>query len=404
VSCSGPAAQPSGPSLAEALRLGLEAAPPVLPTHHWKVLRALLACRTPALGGHRYRCEDCGQTHFVPHSCRNRHCPLCQGQAAHAWLEQQEAALLPVPYFHLVFTLPHELNPLLRQNQRSLYRLLFDAAAQTLLVFGQNRFKAQIGVTAVLHTWSQTLMDHYHLHCIVTGGGLTHDGSRWVSASAHYLFPVKALSRVFEGKFCTGLQRLYTDGKLEFHGQLAALAARSQFQRLVSRARSQRWVVYAKRPFAGPHQVLRYLSRYTHRVAISSRRLLGLDRQKQTVTFAWRDYADGARSKVMTLAAAEFLRRFCLHLLPPRFVKIRHYGLLGNNQRKVRLAQARASLLPPRLVFVALLCGLITQTAPQPSNAPPPRTCPFCGSPRLWLAQVVRPQSRAMPPPGLDSS
>jgi hypothetical protein len=299
MSGGGPAAKGPGPSLAEVLRLGLGLAPPKLPSHQWRIVRALLACRTPMLGGHRYRCQDCGQTHFVPHSCRNRHCPLCQGQAAHAWLEQQEAALLPVPYFHLVFTLPHELNPLIGQNQRAVYKLLFVAASQTLLEFGQNRYGAQVGITAVLHTWSQTLLDHYHLHCIVTGGGLIRDGSRWVAAQSHYLFGVRALSAVFRGKFCAGLQQLYAAGKLEFHGQLAELAGRTGFERLVRQATRRSWVVYAKRPFAGPQQVLAYLSRYTHRVAISPRRLLALDHQEQTVTFAWKDNADGARSKNM---------------------------------------------------------------------------------------------------------
>ena len=404
MSCSGPAAQGPGPSLAEVLRLGLGVAPPKLPTHQWRIVRALLACRTPALGGHRYRCQDCGQSHFVPHSCRNRHCPLCQGQAAHVWLEQQEAALLPVPYFHLVFTLPHELNPLIRQNQRALYQLLFAAASQTLLEFGQNRLGAQVGITAVLHTWSQTLLDHYHLHAIVTGGGLTRDGARWVAAPAHYLFAVRALSAVFRGKFCTGLQQLYAAGKLEFHGQLAALATGPAFRRLVRQAIRRPWVVYAKRPFAGPQQVLAYLSRYTHRVAISPRRLLALDPQQQTVTFAWKDYADGARPKTMTLAVGEFVRRFCLHLLPERLVKIRHYGLLANGHRQTRIARARALLSAPTPK------GNASDSDAQPeaalgSETAPPRVCPFCGSQRLRLIEIVPPGcGAASPAPALDSS
>src|SRR4051812_28516889 len=198
-----------GPSLAAVLGAGINCSSPSLPKHHWDILNALLACRTPALGGHRYECQDCGKTHFVPHSCRNRHCPVCQGQAAHQWLEKQEEALLPVPYFHQVFTLPHVLNPLIQQNQAAIYALLFAAASRTLLQFGQNRFGVQFGITAVLHTWSQTLLDHYHLHCIVTGGGLTDDGSRWVSAPSHFLFPVAALSKVFRGKFCSGLEELF---------------------------------------------------------------------------------------------------------------------------------------------------------------------------------------------------
>src|SRR3989441_2472931 len=229
MSCCGSAGQPAGLQLAEVLRLGLAVAPPKLPTHHWKILRALLACRTLALGGHRYDCQQCGQSHFVPHSCRNRHCPLCQGQVAHRWLEQQEQALLPVPYFHLVFTLPHVLNPLIQQNQRALYNLLFAAASQTLLQFGQNRFGVQLGITAVLHTWSQTLLDHYHLHCIVTGGGLSLDDKEWKSTSEHYLFPVRALSKVFMAKFRDGLKKLYHQGKLGFHGALRPLADKAAF-------------------------------------------------------------------------------------------------------------------------------------------------------------------------------
>ncbi len=404
MSCGGPAAQGPGPSLAEVLCLGLEVARPKLPTPQWRIVRALLACRTPALGGHRYRCEDCGRSHFVPHSCRNRHCPLCQGQAAHRWLEQQEAALLPVPYFHLVFTLPHELNPLIRQNQRALYRLLFQAASQTLLEFGQNRFGAQVGITAVLHTWSQTLLDHYHLHGIVTGGGLVRDGSRWVSARTHYLFAVQALSAVFRGKFCAGLQQLYVAGQLQFQGQLAGLAQAPRFQRLMRQAKRRSWVVYAKRPFAGPRQVLAYLSRYTHRVALSPRRLLAVDRRRATVSFRWKDYADGARPKTMTLGAGEFVRRFFLHLLPERFVKIRHYGLLANAQRQRRLAQARAGLLPATPQDGLPDQGALPEVAALTQTAPP-RVCPFCGSQRLWLVQRVPP---AYVPPSaplrLDSS
>lgn len=395
---SAPAAKTPGPSLGEVLRLGLAAGGLGLPSRHWKILRALMACRTPALGGHRYRCQECGQTHFVPHSCRNRHCPNCQGQAAHAWLEQQQAALLPVPYFHLVFTLPHELNPLIRQNQRACYRLLFEAVSQTLLEFGQNRFGAQLGITAVLHTWSQNLLDHYHLHCIVTGGGLSADGSRWVAAKPYYLFAVRALSRVFRGKFCAGLQELYGSGRLEFHGQLVGLSVGKNFQGLLRQATRRSWVVYAKRPFAGPKQVLAYLSRYTHRVAISPKRLLALDAVRQTVTFSWKDYAAGARRKNMTLSAVEFVRRFCLHLLPERFVKIRHYGLLGNCQRQRCVARVRT---------------LLAQTGQaSPSTKPPERlatkpapvrVCPFCGSEQLWLVEIVLPGSKGLPP-RMDSS
>jgi hypothetical protein len=329
--------------------------------------------------------------HFVPHSCRNRHCPLCQGAAARAWLAKQEQALLPVPYFHLVFTLPHVLNPLIQQNQRVLYVLLFQAASQTLLEFGQNRFGVQLGITAVLHTWSQTLLDHYHLHCIVTGGGISEDATKWVASSAQYLFEVRALSEVFRGKFCAGLEQLYRDGQLQFHGKLAPLATPSAYQQLLRQAVSQKWVVYSKRPFAGPHQVLAYLSRYTHRVALSPRRLLALDPESRAVTFSWKDYADGCKRKTMRLELREFVRRFCLHLLPERFVKIRHFGFLANRQRQLRVTQARA------------LLGQVVPAEVAGTTSEPTRVCPHCGSNRLLLVEIV-PRLATMLPRALDSS
>jgi hypothetical protein len=306
-------------------------------------------------------------------------------------LGQQEAALLPVPYFHLVFTLPHVLNPLVQQNQRVLYNLLFRAATQTLLEFGQNRYGVQLGVTAVLHTWSQTLLDHYHLHCIVTGGGLSADGTKWVSTPPHYLFAVRALSEVFRGKFCAALEQCYANAQLQFHGKLSALAEVTVFKALLRQAVRTKWVVYAKRPFAGPRQVLAYLSRYTHRVAISPKRLLNLDLQSQTVTFAWKDYAQNSKRKTMRLELKEFVRRFCLHLLPGRFVKIRHFGFLGNRQRKVCVAKART---------------LLNAKPPAPEsgvNLPLPLCCPHCGSDQLELIEVVLPLRHATPV-GLDSS
>ena len=387
--CGAPPVWVAGPSLAAVLRAGIQSSLPALPKQHWRILNALLACRTPSLGGHRYLCQECGRTHFVPHSCRNRHCPLCQGAAARDWLAKQEAALLPVSYFHLVFTLPHVLNPLIQQNQRVLYTLLFSAATQTLLEFGQNRFDVQLGITAVLHTWSQTLLDHYHLHCIVTGGGMSTDGSKWVGTPPHYLFAVRALSVVFRGKFCAGLHQIYADGRLEFHGKLTALSKPAAYQRLLHEARRHKWVVYAKRPFAGPRQVLAYLSRYTHRVALSPKRLLALDEQTQMVTFAWKDYADSDK-KTMRLETGEFLRRFCLHLLPERFVKIRHFGFLSNRRRKLCVAQARALLRD------------ILPTPPSPTSEPF-KICPYCGSCSLRLVEIVAPLPAMVPRP-LDSS
>lgn len=333
---------PTAPSLGQVLRGALAGGKLKLPRAHWKILNLLAACRTPALGGHRYRCQQCGQEHFVANTCGNRHCPSCQGAQAFEWLERQRAALLPIPYFHVVFTLPHRLHPLIRQNRRVLFNLLFESASQTLLGFGRNELGAQLGITAVLHTWGQTLCEHYHLHCIVSGGGLALDGSGWIQSPRHYLFAVRALSQVFGGKFRAGLRRLQAEGKLEFHGQVKVLGRPAGFDKLLAKLKTQKFVVYAKRPFAGPEQVLAYLSRYTHRVAIGNRRLLAVE--ERAVTFRYKDYADGCRRKTMSLAVEEFVRRFCLHLLPERFVKIRHYGLLGNRDRHERIERARQSL------------------------------------------------------------
>jgi hypothetical protein len=315
------------------------------------------------------------------------------------WLAQQESALLPIPYFHLVFTLPHALNPLVRQNRRELLNLLFASASQTLLEFGRQRLGAQIGITAVLHTWSQTVLDHYHLHCIVSGGGLALEASRWVNSPNYYLFPVRALSSMFQGKFLAGFKGLYDAGNLQFHGQLQTLAPSAEFARLLRTAAKENWVVYAKRPFAGPPQVLKYLSGYTHRVAISNGRLLQTD--AQSVTFSYKDYADGARRKTMTLELEEFVRRFALHLLPPRFVKIRHYGLLGNRQRNERLRRARL-LLDVALPAVA---DLSPPPPTRPATEPPSRAiCPYCRQPTLILLRQVPPVGPTAQLPVLDSS
>lgn len=360
-----------------------------LSPHQWKTLRHLSRCRTGALGGQAFYCPHCRREHVVAHSCRNRHCPHCQGAQAVDWLAQQAQALLPVPYFHLVFTLPHALNGLIRQNRAALFKLLFNAASQTLLAFGSERLGAQLGLTAVLHTWSQTLGDHYHLHCIVTGGGVAHDPGRWVATAPHYLFPVRALSRMFRGKYLAGLNGLFAAGQLAFHGDLQETALTAPFTALLRQAARPEWVVYAKRPFAGPAQVLAYLSRYTHRVAISPRRLLTTD--GQTVTFAYKDYADGSRPKIMTLDTAEFVRRFALHVLPERFVKIRHYGLLGNRRKQTRLAQARQLLgaAPPPA------SPPLPELLRAPATAAAPACCPFCHRPGLVKIRDVPPSPAA---------
>lgn len=348
------------------------------------------ACRTPLLGGHQYVCAHCRTAHFAPHGCGNRHCPTCQGIHSQQWLGAQQGLLLPIPYFHLVFTLPHALNPLIQQNQRALYNLLFAAASQTLLSFGRNNLGAQLGVTAVLHTWSQTLMDHYHVHCIVSGGGPALDESHWVHSQPDYLFNVTALGQVFRGKFCAGLQALYQAGEFQFHGQLEPLGTPPAFGKLLGEVRAKGGVVYSKRPFAGPQPVLAYLSRYTHRVGISNRRLLQLDRQAATVVFDYKDYAQGARHQAMELGLEEFIRRLCLHFLPAHFVKIRHYGLLGNRGRGERLARARA------------LLG-VSAPAPQPVAERTLPRCPRCGWAALFLVEVI-PPARFQPPPLLHDT
>jgi hypothetical protein len=363
--------------------------PQNLCAHVWKTLNALLSCRTPALGVHHYQCADCGRDHLVPHSCRNRHCPDCQGANAHEWLERQEKNLLPVPYFHVVFTVPHALNPLILQNQRTLHTLLFKSASATLLEFANNKLGVRPGISAVLHTWGQNLLDHNHLHCIVTGGGLTADGQHWRGIKSGYLFPVRALSVVFAAKYRDGLKDLYAEDKLEFHGKLVEQAEPRAFARLVRSACRRKWVVYAKRPFGGPKQVLAYLSRYTHRIAIGNHRILTLDKSARTVRFAYKDYADKSKGKTMQLSLDEFLRRFCMHILPARFVKIRHYGLLANRGRNERIEQARQLLGDPGPEESPPSAG---DTSPAEEPAQPQLLCAFCGSSRLRLVAVTHPR------------
>jgi DNA-directed RNA polymerase subunit RPC12/RpoP len=343
--------------------------------HQWKVFNAILGCRTGSLGAHRYRCEDCGNKHFVLHSCRDRHCPRCQGAAAREWLEKQEEALIPIGYFHVVFTLPHQLNPLVRCNQAELLRLLFTAATSTLLDFGKNDLDAQLGVTAVVHTWGQTLCEHYHLHCIVTGGGLSTDESRWVKPRGNkpFLFHVRALSKVYGARFIEELCSLRSQGKLQFHGQCSELADEQNFDRLMAKLRRTKWCVFSKAPFGGPEQVLRYLSRYTHRVAIGDSRILRIDEQREEVTFSYKDYADSGKRCTMTLALDEFTRRFSLHILPPRFAKIRHYGILSTRNRKTKIPRCRELLADKQQIPTS------NEKSDEPVE-PNQIKCPHCGS------------------------
>ena len=314
-----------------------------LPAVQYRALHAIQACRTATLGGHVARCNACGTLRYTYHSCRNRHCPKCQTRAKERWLEARRAELLPVPYFHLVFTLPHTLNTLAQGNPQRMYGLLFEAAASTLLEFGRNPrwLGGEIAATLVLHTWGQNLNQHLHVHALVTGGALAVDG-QWIAARKGFLFPVQALSQVYRGKFLDALTRAFAANQLQLAGSTAALAAPTARGELLSRLRDSPWVVYAKSPCAGPQQVLDYLGRYTHRVALSNNRLLSLSDGQ--VRFTWKDYAHGNRRKVMSLEATEFLRRFLLHVLPKSFMRIRHYGLLANRAKSILLAQARRAL------------------------------------------------------------
>jgi hypothetical protein len=300
-----------------------------------RALRAIETCRTPALGGHLERCDRCGATRAVYHSCRNRHCPQCQALAQTRWVEARRAELLPIPYFHVVFTLPHALNALAQHDPRLVYSLLFQCAVDTLQTFARDprHLGGELGITAVLHTWGQNLGQHVHLHCVVTGGALASDGSRWIPARKRFLFPVRALSKVFRGKVLAALRDARARG---------SLPAEIDTRPLLRTLHGTPWVVYAKPPFGGPAQVLAYLGRYTHRIALSNERILAL--QDGVVHFRWRDYADHNRSKVMALPAEEFLRRFLLHVVPTGFQRIRHFGLLANRRRTPALARCRELL------------------------------------------------------------
>lgn len=394
------AGQAKNLNLGEILRAGLPAlkATHRLPAHFWKVLRALSVCHTEALGGHYYHCQNCGKDHCAPNGCGNRHCPSCQKLKSAQWLDRQIEHVLPIPYFHVVFTLPHRFNELIQHNQRLLYNLLFATASATLLEFGRNNLGATLGITAVLHTWSQTLLDHYHLHCVVTGGGLSLHGQQWIGRSSKWLFPTRALSIVFRAKFRDGLEQLFDQGKLTFPRSQPSLSDPRTFARYLRQACRPKWCVYTKRPFAGPQPFLAYLCRYTHRVAISNTRIEHWNREKGVVTFRYKDYSQEGGTRSMSLPWLEFLRRFCLHILPPYFVKIRHYGLLSNRDRSERVEQARALLVqsPSKVQELRDKPTLVIKEAPAPRIV-----CPFCRSSKVVFIGVVPRPARA---PICDSS
>ncbi len=356
-----------------------------LPASHRKVMRAVSVCRTAELGGHLKQCDTCGFEHPSYNSCRNRHCPKCQSLAKAQWLEKQSAELLPVGYFHLVFTLPHELNGLILAHKKILLSLLFTAVSETLLEFGRRRFDGTVGIIAVLHTWDQTLKDHFHLHCLVPAGALALDHSRWIKARPNFLFPVKALSVVFREKFLDLLKQAGAKGRIETTSErLKAL-------------RQKNWVVYAKTPFGAPQTVLDYLGRYTHRVALSNNRILKVENGE--VTLSYRDRTDRDRKKSLTLDAQELIRRFLLHVLPDGFMRIRHFGFLANRSKKHALPQCRKLLgLNPALPEIPKRSAhdLLRELTGIDLNR-----CPRCQKGTLIVVAQLSPRSASL---GEDSS
>ena len=340
-----------------------------------RVMTAIEICRSAALGGHVERCQDCAHTRIAYNSCRNRHCPKCQWRTAAAWLAAREAELLPVPYFHFVFALPAVIGAMAYQNKAKVYGLLFKAAAETLTTIAADRrhLGAEIGVIAVLHTWGQNLQHHPHVHCVVPGGGISPDGRRWIASKPGFFLPVRVLSRLFRRLFLEGLTAAFEAGELQFFADLVHLNEAKEFAATLAPLRRTEWVVYAKETFSGPQQVLAYLARYTHRVAITNSRLLDVD--ETHVRFCWKDYRQGVdhKKKVMRIAIAEFMRRFLLHVLPNGFHRIRHYGLLANGHRADQLALCRSLLAVPAAPMDYLIDD---DDQDNVKHEPPP--CPCC--------------------------
>jgi hypothetical protein len=369
-----------------------------------KVMSAIESCRTAALGGHVLRCENCAHTLIAYNSCRNRHCPKCQGAAAREWLAEREAELLPVPYYHLVFTLPARIADIAYQNKAVIYDLLFKASSQTMLTIAADpkHLGARIGILSVLHTWGSALTHHPHVHMIVPGGGFSLDGNSWVACRANFFLPVRVLSRLFRRLFLEKLAAAHAAGELQFFGNQAPLIDAKAFAAYLAPLRNSEWVVYSKRPFGGPKEVLRYLARYTHRVAISNRRLIACD--DRGVTFKWKDYRlEGPeRYKVMTLATHEFIRRFLIHVLPAGFHRIRYYGLLASGKRAENVARARELLAPPLIPIDAIKAIGSAASEPQTAEPQPAKhQCPCCGGPMIIIERFERattPHHRPSPP------
>lgn len=357
---------------------------------HLRLLRAIEVCRTAALGGHVERCGQCSHERISYNSCRNRHCPKCQSPARAKWLAARKLELLPVTYFHVVFTLPKQIAAIAFHNKKVVYNLLFQAAAKTLLTIARDpkHLGADIGFFAILHTWGQNLLHHPHLHCVVPGGGLSLDHRRWVASRPGFFLPVRVLARLFRRLFLKALRQAYQRGQLRFYGELEPLREPAAFGRYLAPLQRLQWVVYAKPPFGGPENVLEYLGRYTHRVAISNQRLLAHDGSR--VSFSWKDYRHHDQRKTMTLTAEEFLRRFLLHALPPGFQRIRHYGLFANRYRRGNLSRCRQLLAAPEPPAEA---EATAATAPGHEF----RACPVCGSMAMFVIELL-------PPAWCDSS
>jgi hypothetical protein len=366
-------------SLGPALRAGLS-------RDQHRAVSAIEACRTAVLGGHVSACQDCDHIDVAYNSCRNRHCPKCQATAAHDWLEARKRDLLPVAYYHVVFTLPAAIADIAFTNKAAVYDALFKATAETLMTIGADprHLGARLGATLVLHTWGSSMTHHPHIHGIVPGGGLVPDGSRWIDCRARFFLPVRVLSRLFRRLMCERLEALHASGALQFPGRNAHLAEPDAFAALVRQQRRRDWVVYAKRPFAGPEQVLAYLARYTHRIAISNSRITAFDGQR--VTFKVKDYRKSGADRygAMTLSAAEFMRRFLIHVLPDGFHRIRHVGFLANTQRARLIARAR-ELLADRMASMPQSPEI---EEPTEAPAPPPAPCPCCGGPMI-LREII---------------
>jgi len=368
-----------------------------------RVMRDIERCRTAALGGHVEQCDECGHQRISFNSCRNRHCPKCQSLVRAQWLEDRQAELLPVEYFHVVFTVPQEVAAIYYQNKAVVYDILFHATSETLRTIAGDpkHLGAEIGFIAILHTWGQNLMHHPHLHCVVPGGGISPDGKRWVACRPGFFLPVRVLSRLFRRLFLEQLQQAFDDNKLNFYNSLEALCSRVAFAKYLAPTKRAKWVVYAKKPFGGPEQVLQYLGRYTHRVAISNNRLVEFaDGQ---VSFNWKDYRHESHIKTMRLDAQEFVRRFLLHVLPTGFQRIRHYGFLANRYREVKLENCRQLLGVPVPIVEAPDAQLQYQDRYERLTGVSLRDCPHCGRGHMVLIESFRPGSLPRGPPATAS-